>query len=120
MVGGHHLARLRDVLVADAVRIPRTHYLSKCARQLGLSWDFFDARHETMRSVFGMAKLHRLSASPMQSDRSSAVGLKPANEAVENKLKREPTMITPKSPLRIFVMMTVSFVLEWRTAPRIS
>jgi hypothetical protein len=38
--------------------------------------------------------------------------LKPANEAVENRPKREPTMIAPNSPLRIFVMMTVSFVLE--------
>jgi hypothetical protein len=64
-----------------------------------------------MRSVFGIAELHRLNASPMQAERCSAVGWN-ANVAVGKKLKRELTMAAPNSPLRIFVMMTVSFVLE--------
>jgi len=64
---------------------------SNCARQRGLSWDIFDARHEAMRALFGIAAMHRVIASPMQAPRSSAVGLLTlASTAVGSTLSSKP------------------------------
>jgi hypothetical protein len=72
-----------------------------------------------MRSVFGIAKLQKLNASPMQSERCAAVGLKAANAAADENPTRQPTMAAPNSVLRIFVMTPVSFVFWQRSAPHI-
>jgi hypothetical protein len=82
----------------------------KCARQLVLSWDFFAARQVTIRSVFGMAKAHKLIASPMQSARCAAVGLNAAKAVLDRKHARQPATAAPRSVVRSFVM-TVSLAL---------
>src|SRR5258705_2185733 len=77
--------------------------LSNCARHRGLSWDIFDARHEAMRALFGIAVMQRVIASPMQAARSSAVGLLTlASAAVESTLASKPT--TPNIVVRILIM----------------
>src|SRR4029077_13258576 len=59
-----------------------------------------------MRALFGIAAMQKLSASPMQAPRSSAVGLLTlAAATVGSRLSSKPA--TPNSPMRILIM-TVS------------
>ena len=71
--------------------------------QRGLSWDIFDARHEAMRALFGIAVMQRVIASPMQAARSSAVGLLTlASAAVETPPSSKPT--AANIPVRVLIM----------------
>jgi hypothetical protein len=87
--------------------------LSAIARHLGLSWDFFDNRHEATRSVLKRTELHSFIASPMQAERCSAVGCNSANAAVGNITRAKPR--APIIPLRILLM---TFLLGCVGAPR--
>jgi hypothetical protein len=92
--------------IADATRM--THQLlSAMARHLGLSWDFFDNRHEATRSTLKRTELHSFIASPMQAERCSGVGCNSADAAVGNITRAKPT--APIIPLRILFM---TFLLD--------
>src|SRR5208337_530979 len=93
------------------------HFFSKCVRQAGLSWDFFEVRHAAMRSMLGIAELHRLMTSLMQSDRCAAVGLNPANAAVEKIPTREQATAAPKSLLRTLIMIESPLCLKGTCPP---
>jgi hypothetical protein len=53
-----------------------------CARQLGLTWDFFACRQTTRLSQLKRDAVQSLNMSPMQAERSSADGLNSSANAV--------------------------------------
>jgi hypothetical protein len=75
----------------------------------GLSWDFFDAKQEAMRALFGIAELQSMMASAIQATRRSGVSSSWAIATVVGSApKSKPT--TASTPMRILIMM----ISRWR------
>jgi hypothetical protein len=78
-----------------------------CARQLGLTWDFFVCRQTTRPSQLKRDAVQSLNMSPMQAERSSDDGLNSsANAALGNAKTAKPRAAS--IPFRI-VFMTFPF-----------